>query len=289
MKRYFAFFRLVELNSTFYRYPRLETVKSWREKAPESFEFTVKAHQDISHKAKMRLDEVCLAAFNRVKEICNVLSTKVLLFQTPASFRPDKLGDAENFFRSVKRDGLVLVWETRGFGWETFEAQKRLGDVLAGVGVSHVTDPFRVLPVYVGEVAYFRLHGLGERMYYYQYSDLELRRLFDLVKPYDERGKSVYVFFNNLAMFDDARRFAEFLERGRFPRLTVGVGVDSVKEVLAGTRFPVSKSALIKRFGWRLFEVKEGEQVRLGTFLSCLPQKSFKSLGDVLKEIKAKI
>jgi uncharacterized protein YecE (DUF72 family) len=69
MERYFGNFRLVELNSTFYQYPREKTVEGWREKAPKDFEFTVKAHQDISHKAKVKVEKAILQAFERMKQI----------------------------------------------------------------------------------------------------------------------------------------------------------------------------------------------------------------------------
>ena len=125
MERCFGNFRLVELNSTFYQYPREKTVEGWREKAPKDFEFTVKAHQDISHKAKLKVEETSLQAFGRMKQICKTLNSKILLIQTPCSLRLDKLADAEKFFREVNRENLVLVWETRGPAWETPEAHKK--------------------------------------------------------------------------------------------------------------------------------------------------------------------
>ena len=57
------------MNSTFYQYPREKTVEGWREKAPKDFEFTVKAHQDISHKAKVKVEKASLQAFERMKQI----------------------------------------------------------------------------------------------------------------------------------------------------------------------------------------------------------------------------
>jgi uncharacterized protein YecE (DUF72 family) len=63
MKEYFENFGVIELNSTFYQYPREKTVQDWRERASENFEFTVKAHQDISHNAKMNVEEASLRAF----------------------------------------------------------------------------------------------------------------------------------------------------------------------------------------------------------------------------------
>jgi uncharacterized protein YecE (DUF72 family) len=203
MKKYFENFSLLELNSTFYQYPREKTVESWRVKAPANFEFTVKAHQDMSHKAKLKVEELSLQAFQRMKQVCQALNAKILLLQTPDSFRPDKLADTEKFFKAIEREGLILVWETRGSAWEAAEVYKTFGQILEKLDVVHVTDPFGVMPAYISEIAYFRLHGLGKRMYYYQYSDAELQRLRELIVTYEKKGKDVYVFFNNLSMFED--------------------------------------------------------------------------------------
>ncbi|MDI6691610.1 MAG: DUF72 domain-containing protein [Candidatus Bathyarchaeota archaeon] len=281
MKKYYENFSVVELNSTFYEYPRMETVEGWRKKAPENFEYTVKAHQDISHKEKMKSTNACLEAFEKMKKICKILNSKILLIQTPGSFRPDKLGDVEKFFKEINRDDLTIVWETRGPAWESPQVYEKLRQVLESVDVVHVTDPFRVLPVYVGDVAYFRLHGLGEQMYYYQYSDLELQRLRELIAPYEKSGRTVYVLFNNLLMFEDAIRFREYLSKGVFPK------IPSLSEVLEKVRFPTSKNILMKRFGWRLVEVEDGRQERLGSFLANLPSKAYESLKELLRDIEA--
>lgn len=286
MKRYFEEYSLVELNTTFYQYPKLETVSGWREKSPLNFEFTVKAHQDISHKAKMRLDETSLKAFEAMKQICKILKANVLLFQTPGSFRPDRMDEAERFFQNVNREGLTLAWETRGSEWEKPEVSGKLSRMLSSLNVVHVTDPFRVLPAYTGETAYFRLHGLGETLYYYQYSDQELRSLAETARNFESRGKMVYVLFNNLSMFDDGIRFMHYLSEGKFPRVTGSVGLESVKNVVGKTRYPAAKSLLIRKVGWRLVEVAEGNQVRLAELLSELPSKTYRSADELLKELE---
>lgn len=286
MTKYFENFRLVELNSTFYGYPRIETVEGWREKAPWDFEFTVKTHKDISHKAKLKIGELSLQAFEQMKQICKTLNSKILLIQTPASFKPDKLADAEKFFEKVDRESLILVWETRGEAWESKENHERLGKVLKNLDVGHVTDPLKVMPAYTGEITYFRLHGLGKRMYYYQYSNEELRKLKELAMSYEKKGKDVYVLFNNLSMFEDGTRFKEYLSSGVFPKITRSTGLESIKEVAGKTRYPTTKSMLIKRLGWRLVEVEEGKQVRLETLLVDLPSKSFDSVDELVKEIQ---
>lgn len=286
MKRYHGQFGLVELNTTFYRYPSLSTVEGWRQKAPENFEFTVKANQEITHKSKMELNDTSQTAFEKMKQICKILKAEILLFQTPASFKPEKLETARLFFEKVDREDLILVWETRGSAWETPETHGRLAEALKEVGVSHVVDPFRSPPVYTTRVAYFRLHGLGERLYYYQYTDEELKRLKVLVEPFRKKGLEVYVLFNNLAMFQDAVRFQTYLETGEFPKITAGTGLGSVKEVISRTRYPASKSMLVRKLGWKLVEIREREQLRLNELLKNLPSKTYKNAEEVMREIK---
>ena len=286
MKRYYEKFSLVELNTTFYQYPRISTVEGWRAKAPENFEFTVKAHQDISHKFKLKPEKECLEAFQKMKEICGILRAKILLIQTPASFRPDKLEDAKEFFSRIPRGDLTIVWETRGPAWETEEARQELAKMLKELDVPHVVDPFKTLPVYVGKTAYFRLHGLGKRLYYYQYSDEELKKLFEIVKDYGEKTEEVYVLFNNLSMFDDAIRFKHYIEKGSFPSLTEAVGLDSIRQVLSKTRYPISKSMLLKKVGWKLVEIEKGKQIRLEKLLEKIPSRTYNDIEEVVREIK---
>jgi len=285
MKKYYESFSLVELNCTFYKYPRMSTVAGWREKAPQDFEFTVKAHQDITHKFRFEL-KPSLQAFEKMKQICQTLKARILLIQTPGSFRPDKLGDAEEFLSKIKRDNLVVVWETRGSAWDISDIKEKLAERLEALNVVHVTDPFKALPVYTDNLAYFRLHGLGKELYYYQYTDDELKQLRRLVQPFERDGKDVYVLFNNLAMFEDGLRFKSYIETGKFPSLTGTVGIESVKSVIGKTRYPVEKSTLLKRLGWRLVEIEEGKQIQLSELLKEMPSKTYKDFQEVLRGIR---
>lgn len=285
-KKYHETFRLVELNSTFYQYPKMSTVEGWRKRAPNDFEFTVKAHQDISHRYKLTIEEPCLQAFEKMTEICKTLKAQILLIQTPASFKPDKLEKAKEFFRRVKRENLRLMWETRGPAWNVSPQKEKLTEVLREENVTHVTDPFVTMPAFVGNVAYFRLHGLGKQMYYYQYTDEELKRLYTLVKPFEMKCKEIYVLFNNLSMFDDAFRFKKFLEKGKFPSITDAVGLESVRKVVEKTRYPTTKALLLKRVGWKLVELEEKRQARLEKLLKKLPSKTYNNAEEVLREIK---
>jgi uncharacterized protein YecE (DUF72 family) len=278
-------FHLIELNKTFYDYPKISTVVKWRENAPKGFEFAVKAHQDISHKFKLNT-ESSASTFGQMKQVCSLLAAKILLIQTPSSFRPDNLGDAEEFFDRMHRDDLILAWETRGSLWEQKDAYQRLSKILETVDVVHVTDPFKVMPAYTNAVAYFRLHGLGERMYDYQYSNKELQKLYEIAKSFEDKGKEVYVLFNNLAMFDDALRFRRYIKCGKLPSLTKAIGIESVKEVIEGIKFPTTKTSIFKAVGWKLVESEDGKQVRIDELLKDMPLKTYNSVDEVLQEVR---
>ncbi|MEM1508003.1 MAG: DUF72 domain-containing protein [Candidatus Bathyarchaeia archaeon] len=284
-KKYYESFSLVELNSTFYAYPSPATVSKWRKNAPKDFEFTVKAHQDISHKYRLKLDGAS-EAFEKIKQVCRILEAKIIVVQTPASFTINHLNEAKEFFKSINREDFTIVWETRGPSWESEDGFKRLRDVLSELGVTHVTDPLRLMPAYVSNIAYFRLHGLGERMYYYQYTNDELRNLHSIVRRFESLEGGVYVLFNNLSMFEDAKRFKSLVEDGCFPRLHENFGIDSIKSIISRLRYPLTRSSLVDKVGWRLIEFEDGRQVRLKELLANIPVKTYRSPEDVLEEIK---
>lgn len=284
-KKYQESFRLVELNSTFYDYPKISTVIKWRNNAPKGFEFTVKAHQDISHKFKLNA-ESSASTFAQMKQICKLLEAKILLIQTPASFTPSNLGSAEEFFEKTDRDGLILAWETRGPLWEQKPVYQRLSKMMETANVVHVTDPFKAMPAYTNTIVYLRLHGLGKRMYYYQYSNEELKSLHGFVKPFEDDGKEVYVLFNNLTMFKDALRFKRYIECGEFPSLTKAIGIESAREVMGGIKFPTTKSVISEVVGWKLIELRDGKQVKVDQLLRDAPSKTYNNINEVLQELR---
>jgi len=55
---------------------------------------------------------------------------------------------------------------------------------------------------------------------------------------------------------------------------------------LGQTRYPTTKSLLLKRLGWRLVELEEGKQTREEELLKNLPSKSYESKEEVLQELR---
>ncbi|MEM3736891.1 MAG: DUF72 domain-containing protein [Candidatus Bathyarchaeia archaeon] len=281
--RYYQSLDLVEVNSTFYTIPKIQLPERWRKEAPESFEFTVKAHKSISHIYKLEPTPECLESYRRMAEICKTLRSRLLLIQTPASVKPlDRTFlAAECFFKAVGGE-LTLLWETRGPEWLEGHACKRLGQLLRDYGVVHVTDPLIREPVYAGRMVYVRLHGLGSRLYYYQYSDEELKLLRRKIAKFARRG-DVYVLFNNLSMFDDAIRFRTYLERDELPPLTGTYGVESFRKVFEKTRFPTTLAKLQRYLGWRLFDLEPDKQLPVYTILERITARSFQNLEELVR------
>ena len=50
LKAYSEVFNFVEVNYTFYEYPDMHTVEGWRKTVPKNFTFSVRCHQDLTHK-----------------------------------------------------------------------------------------------------------------------------------------------------------------------------------------------------------------------------------------------
>ena len=229
-QNYFRTFKAVELQDTFYRVILDETLTRWRSEAPEEFEYTVKAFQGITHphnsptwrRAKgfkptaahgfFQPTQEVLASWEYTRKAASILQSKFIVFQTPPSFEPtgENISNMEQFFTRIERNNLTLGWEPRG-RW--YENQELLAGILARHNLVHVVDPFRRLPLSKEKVMYFRLHGIGrgEVNYSYKYTDEDLRRLFQLIETLT--ASKVYVFFNNVHMFEDALRFKELIER----------------------------------------------------------------------------
>ncbi|MEM2884561.1 MAG: DUF72 domain-containing protein, partial [Thermoproteota archaeon] len=134
---YFRSFKLVEVQSTFYKLPKIETARRWREASPQGFEYAVKAWQAITHpltsptwrRAKekipawkadrygyFRQSDENFQAWEKTKAVCEALNANVCVFQSPASFGPTDRNceNISGFMSSIERGKLLIAWEPRG-------------------------------------------------------------------------------------------------------------------------------------------------------------------------------
>lgn len=213
----------VEVQHTFYQPPQIKTLEKWRAEMPDSFEFTLKAWQLITHestsptyrrlKRPLTDKEAEESGFFKWTDIVRyglettlacaaALKARTILFQCPAKFRQTKenIARIRKFFNKMDRGELNLCWEPRG-PWDD-DVVRKICDEL---GLWHVVDPF-VARTVTPDRCYYRLHGIGG--WRYKYEEGELEELVSLLPP-DRLG---YVFFNNNEMTDDAMRFERILK-----------------------------------------------------------------------------
>ena len=218
---YYRSFNVVEIQQTFYQLPKIETALKWREESPSDFEFTIKAWQLITHpstsptykRLKITLQKKenygffkptkeVFSAWEKTEEICSVLKARIVLFQSPASFKPtpENKKNIKKFFTTIDRKDYIFVWEPRG-KWE----EKEIEELCKELDLIHGVDPFKNKPLY-GKLRYFRLHGKDG--YKYKYSEEDFKQLTKLI----EKDIETYIMFNNVYMFEDAKKFEDFLK-----------------------------------------------------------------------------
>ena len=219
-EKYFQAFSCVEIDSSFYQLPKVETARRWRAAAPAGFQFSLKAWQVITHRAssptyrRTRIDprdaEYCghfgfnptvRWAWGETFEVAKALNAFLVLFQCPPGFRPtrDNVARLRTFFERAKRGKFLMGWEPRG-EWGT----DLIASLCQELDLLHVVDPFQHPPTATGSTRYYRLHGITGRNH--RFSREELARL----KEQFCAGRArTYCLFNNAAMVEDARRFAQ--------------------------------------------------------------------------------
>jgi uncharacterized protein YecE (DUF72 family) len=141
-------------------------------------------------------------AWSKTAEFAGALRAKKIIFQSPASFSPSS-GHIENmkkFFRKIKSFPFIYVWEPRG-RWKREEVKR----VCSELEITPCLDPFGGDSIQ-GDLLYLRLHG--KTGYRYTYSEAEMKELIRLGEAYSE----VYMMFNNISMYEDAKRLKILLE-----------------------------------------------------------------------------
>jgi uncharacterized protein YecE (DUF72 family) len=194
LAHYVRRFSTVELNASFYRWPRTATFAGWRRRLPEGFQLTVKAPRGLTHAKRLYAPEVWV---ERIAACWHELGDRrgILLVQLhPAHERDD--ARLEYFLRCLP-SWLRAAIEFRHPSWAddaVFALLERYGAgycVMSGAGlpcVLRATAPF----------VYLRLHGPDhQHLYAGSYSDDDLRWWADRIREWQASGREVYAYFNN--------------------------------------------------------------------------------------------
>jgi uncharacterized protein YecE (DUF72 family) len=191
---YTQHFRTVEVNSSFYHWPRETTLINWRRSLPEGFVMTLKAPRALTHSKRLYKPEGWIERIERGVELLGDRAG-VLLIQLSPEFAYDYA--RLEYFLSVWPREIRTTFEFRHPNWhreETFQLLEEYGAaycVMSGAGlpcVLRATAPF----------VYVRLHGPDrQHMCAGSYSDDELYWWAARIGEWEAQGKDVYVYFNN--------------------------------------------------------------------------------------------
>jgi len=175
----------VEINNTFYRLPQPSMIENWKEQVPESFRFSIKATQRITHIKRLKN---CAEETKYLMETAALLGEKlgVVLFQLP----PNSKKDAErlrDFLASLPANTRA-AFEFRHESW----AEDEIDDLLRARNCALVVSDTDEKPLTsinaTADWGYLRLRRTS-------YSDDDLKSWMQLVK--DQKWKDAFVFFKH--------------------------------------------------------------------------------------------
>lgn len=189
----------VELNNTFYRLPQRSMVESWKAQVPESFRFSVKASQRITHFKRLK------EAADETRYMLDTVSALddrlgVVLYQLPPNMKKD-LERLETFLKHLPANP-PSAFEFRHPTWFDDDVLQLLSSENRALCVSDTDD----LPVsHIDKTAdwgYLRLRRVN-------YSTADLREWISRMKAQD--WKTTFVFFKHEDEGTGPRLASEFI------------------------------------------------------------------------------
>ncbi|MFQ5691870.1 MAG: DUF72 domain-containing protein [Nitrospinota bacterium] len=184
-------FNTVEVNATFYRIPHQAMIDSWNRRLRPAFRLVVKGSRTVTHLKKLRDHEGPLEAF--LGRVLALRTLRVILWQLPPSLHKDA-ERLDRFLSGLPRTVRHAVEFRHESWWDDEVAEVLSRHAAAFVAVSHPKLPDAVRPT--TDFLYVRLHGLGTKLYQYNYSRKELAAWASRLAPH-LRGRALYAFFNN--------------------------------------------------------------------------------------------
>lgn len=211
-RRWFEYYaekyNTLELNTTFYRFPRVKTLQNWYTQSPQKFLFSVKAPRLITHYKKFNDCEKYLSDF--YSTIREGLQEKLgpVLFQLPKQLVYDKILLSK--LHSSLDPSFQNVIEFRHESWwkkSVYTALAKHNISFCGINHPHLPTDVVVNTPFV----YYRFHG-APKLYYSEYNDAVIKSFAEDVMK-SRKAKNVFVYFNNtatLAAINNANQLKQY-------------------------------------------------------------------------------
>jgi uncharacterized protein YecE (DUF72 family) len=228
LKFYSQYFNCVEVNSTYYTYVSPSTVKGWVNKVShrDEFVFTIKLHQDFTHKRKFNDENI--KAFTKNLEILEKANRLGgILIQFPYSFAftsatAEYIQKLSEIFQNYNK-----FVEVRHKSWNNSEVYKFFSELdltFCTIDQPQIGEAISFEPVITNQRAYLRFHGRNKEAwlnsirsfgkekpsedpdeaykqqslrYDYLYTPGELIEISQKIKEVYDKVKEVFIIMNN--------------------------------------------------------------------------------------------
>ena len=199
LSTYWEYFNSVEINSTFYTFPKRSFILYLLRFAPPNFVFTAKLPKEITHMLKLDpskgAGEKLILFLDLLDPIRESGHLGPILIQLPPE-GPQKLPHFEDFLTLLNQDFMWSI-EFRNVDWLTPTVLKLLERY--NIAYCIVDEP--LLPPRIettSNFSYVRWHGRGKApWYYYLYSKDELKEWMPRVNEILNSTEKTYAYFNN--------------------------------------------------------------------------------------------
>ncbi len=212
LEYYSGYFDTVEINNSFYRLPKKETLHRWKECVPGEFIFSFKANRYITHMKKLKDPADSLA---RMLDVVDSLEDALgpILFQLPPrwKFNPERFSN----FLDMLPPRYRYVFEFRDPSWlvpDAYKALDKAGAAFCIYEIGGLKSPTHVTADFV----YIRLHGPEREPYRGRYSTKVLAGWAGAISSWVVQGKDVFCYFDNDEAgyaAQDAARLREMLKK----------------------------------------------------------------------------
>ncbi len=187
-------FPTVELNASFYRWPRPAAFASWQRRLPDGFRMSVKAPRGLTHAKRLYAPEEWIDRIAAGWHELGDRREQLLVQLHPAHERDDARLD---HFLGRLPWWIPATVEFRHPSWvadDVFAILERHGAaycVMSGAGLPCVLRA-------TAETVYIRMHGPDHGwMYAGSYSDDDLAWWADRIREWESVGHRVLAYFNN--------------------------------------------------------------------------------------------
>ncbi|HZW38762.1 MAG TPA: DUF72 domain-containing protein [Ignavibacteriaceae bacterium] len=184
LKYYAEHFNTVEINNTFYRMPKADVLKSWKNDVPVDFKFIIKSPKRITHSKNIESNDPINYLINTVQVLDNNLGP--ILFQFPPYFK--KYMDRLQPFVETIPDNIKAAFEFRHQSWFDDEVYAFLREHNFALCLSDTEEnPINdIIPT--ADWIYLRLRRL-------EYNDKSLKAIQK--KIIEHNWKDAYIFFKH--------------------------------------------------------------------------------------------